>query len=141
MTDPRGRQFGILEDYKINGINSFLQLMDKWEADGKILFELLATIDSMPKESRNPDLVAKFFDFLEMNDLDRFYRGNDQGADRLSCPRARAARPRRMARIWGQKFYLASGNPDEAKKVVDRFDRMEKDADLQGSRPGRANCT
>ena len=125
VTDPRGRQFGILEDYKINGINSFLQLMKKWEADGKILFEMLAAIDSMPKENRNPDLVAKFFDFLEINDLDRFYRGYIKELTPL-LPQGENRPATEMARIWGQKFYLATGNPDEAKKVVDRFDEWKK---------------
>ena len=38
VTDPKGRPFGVLEGYKINGITAFLGLMDKWAADGKQLF-------------------------------------------------------------------------------------------------------
>ncbi len=72
-TDPRGRPFGVLEDYKINGINAFLELMDKWTSDGKRLFPLLARFDAMPKDSPNPSLAGEVLDVLEMSKLGRFY--------------------------------------------------------------------
>ena len=51
VTDAKGRPFGILEGYKINGVTAFLGLMDKWAADGKHLFALLAKFEAMPKDS------------------------------------------------------------------------------------------
>ena len=56
---PKGRPFGIMEDYTINGINAFLELMDKWAADCKTLLELLAKIDACPRTVRMPTLPAR----------------------------------------------------------------------------------
>ena len=72
--DAKGRPFGVLEDYKIGGVNAFLELMDKWEADGKELFEMLAKVDALPKGSGGGELAHKALDFLQLNDLERFYR-------------------------------------------------------------------
>ena len=44
VTDPKGRPFGVLEGYKINGITAFLALMDKWAADGKQLLRLACQV-------------------------------------------------------------------------------------------------
>ena len=50
VTDPRGRPFGVMDDYTLNGVSAFLPLMNKWEADGKTLFDLL----EKSKESTRP---------------------------------------------------------------------------------------
>ena len=126
VTDPRGRQFGILEDYKIGGITAFLQFMDKWAADGKYLFELLATIDAMPKDNKNAGLIAKFFDFLEVNELDRFYRGYIKELTPFLPEGESRPVTEDLAAIWRQKFLLAGANPDAAKNVVDKFDQWKK---------------
>ena len=131
VTDPQGRPFGIMEGYKINGINAFLELMDKWAADGKSLFDLLAKIDAMPKGSANADLVGKVLDFLEMNKLDRFYR--DTIKDLTARLPKGEGRPvtKELAEMWMQRFERATRNPDEVKKVVEEFDQWKKTQDLQ----------
>ena len=75
VTDAKGRPFGVLEDCKISGIKAFLELMTKWTSDRKNLFELLAKVDALPKDSPDSDLMGKALNFLETNKLDRFYRG------------------------------------------------------------------
>ena len=57
--------------------------MDKWAADGKTFFALLAKFDAMPKESPNPDLAGEVLDFLELSKLDRFYRRHAEKGHRL----------------------------------------------------------
>ena len=126
VTDPKGRPFGFLEGYKINGINPFLALMDKWAADGKQLFALLAKFDAMPKESPNADLAGEVLDFLEMSKLDRFYAHTIKKA--IACLPKGEGRPvtKELAEIWMRRLAMAARNPDEAKKVIDEFDQWKK---------------
>jgi len=122
VTDPKGRPFGIMEDYKINGITLFLELMDKWVADRKNLADLLAQVDAMSKDSPDADLGMKFRDFLELNGLDPFYRGY-----LARFPKHEGAPvTKELADQWMQKFQSAAKNPDQAKKIVEEFDRWKK---------------
>ncbi len=126
VTDPKGRPFGIMEDYKINGINAFLELMDKWDADGKSLLDLLARIDALPKESPNSDLVGKALDFLEMSKLDRFY-GHTIKKLTARLPKGEGRPVTKEAyEYWMRTLDRATRNPDQAKKVVDEFDQWKK---------------
>ncbi len=126
VTDAGGRPFGVLEGYKINGINSFLELLDKWEGDGKRLFELLSKIDSEPKDNVSSILAGRLLDFLEINGLNRFYR--DRVAELTARLPTSDGRPvtNELAEMWLRRFALASRNPDEAKTVVAQFDEWKK---------------
>jgi len=126
VTDPKGRPFGVMEDYKINGINAFLELMDKWAVDDKSLFDLLAKIDDLPKESPNSDLIGKALDFLEMNRLDRFY-GHTIKKLTARLPKGEGRPVTKEAfENWMHTLERATRNPDQAKKVVDEFDQWKK---------------
>ena len=126
VTDAKGRPFGVLGGYKINGINPFLALMDKWAANGKQLFALLDKFDAMPEESPNADLAGEVLDFLEMSELDRFYAHTIKRA--TACLPKGEVRPvtKELAEMWMRRMALAARNPDEAKKVVDEFDQWKK---------------
>jgi S1-C subfamily serine protease/thioredoxin-related protein len=123
VADPQGRPFGILEGYKINGINAFLEILGEWQADSKTLFDLLAKTD---KGAADPDLARKALDFLEMNKLERFY------ADAVNKLTARLptseehAVTKEWADHWKQSFWRAAQNPDEAKRIVGEFDQWKK---------------
>ena len=122
-TDPKGRPFGVLEDYKINGIIAFLELLDQWTEDGKTLLTLLAKID---KDGGNSDLAGKAIDFLEMNKLDRFYAHTIKKLAAL-LPKGEGNRVTKEAyEDWVHRFERATRNPDEVRKVVDEFDRWKK---------------
>ena len=129
--DPRGtpHPYGIMEGYSnngINGVNAFLELLDKWRADHASLFELLARADSMPAENADAEQVEKFLDFLEMTKLDRFYRGTMKGlADRLPNGEGRPV-PKEKLDEWALHFEQASGNADALKKLVSKFDEWKK---------------
>ncbi len=126
VTDPKGRPFGVLEDYKINGFNAFLERMDKWEVDRKGLFELLAKVDAMPPDRTNSDLVGKAIDFLESKRLDRFYRGTMKDlAARLPEGEGLPV-PRDRVDEWAMDFQRAGRNADDLKKVMERFDEWKK---------------
>jgi hypothetical protein len=126
VTDYRGYPFGMLEDYKINGLAPFLQLMDEWAVERKYLLALLAATDAMPKESGNPVIVGKALDFIEVNNLQRFYAHTIKKLNaRLPNGRDPAVTDD-LAAMWKQKFHLARGNPDAAKKIVDEFDEWKK---------------
>lgn len=122
VTDPRGYPFGVMEDYKINGVNRFLELMDKWDADRKTLLDLLAKTET----GGEPDLIRKALDFLEMNDLDRFYVHTIKKLT-ARLPAGEGPKVTEEAfKIWEERFKRASKNPDETKKVVEKFDRWKK---------------
>ena len=131
VTDPKGRPFGILEDYKINGVNRFLELMDQWAQDGKTLFELLAKVETMPKESANSDLIEEVFDFLTVNKLDRFYRGKIKELTARLPKGGEHSVTKRQFETWMGRFERATRNPDEAKKVVEAFDEWKKTRTFQ----------
>jgi len=126
VTDPKGRPFGVLEGYKINGITPFLELLDKWATDRKQLFDLLAKLEAAPKESPNPELAGEVLDFLELSKLDRFYAGTIKKAAAF-LPKGEG-RPvtKDLAEMWMRRLALAAKNADEAKKVVDEFDKWKK---------------
>ena len=117
VTDPKGRPFGVLEGYKVNGIAPFLALMDKWSADGKHFLALLAKFEAVPKESPNPDLAGEVLDFLELSKLDRFYAHTIKKA--TACLPEGEGRPvtKELADMWMRRLALAARSPDEAKKV------------------------
>ena len=100
--------------------------MDKWEADHKTLHELLAKVDSLPKDSKDSDVLGKALDFLQMNKLDRFYRGTIK--DMTARLAAGGGRPvtRELAEMWMERFGRAARNPDDLKRVVDEFDQWKK---------------
>ena len=72
VTDPKGRPFGMMEDYKINGINPFMALMDKWDGDRKALLDMLAKTD---KDGGDAETAGRRSIFSKWNDLGRFYGG------------------------------------------------------------------
>jgi S1-C subfamily serine protease len=122
VTDPRGRPFGVLEDYTINGITAFLPLMDKWKHDNTVLFELL----EKSKDSSDSETIAKTLDFLELNKLDRFYGKTAKAlAEKLPNGGAREV-TEQDAEMWGMTFRQAMINPDNVKKDVAAFDRWKE---------------
>jgi hypothetical protein len=131
VMDDKGRPFGVLEDYKIAGINAFLPLMDKWEADRKGLFELLDKVGGMPGDSVDSALVGKVLDFLKKKNLERFYR--DRIEDLAARLRKDESRPIQKETVekWAQDLQRANGNPDELKKVVAGFDQWKKKRTFQ----------
>ena len=72
-----------------------MELMDKWDADRKTLLDMLAKTDQRRRGRR--DLIGKTLDFLEMNDLDRFYEAHDQKAGR-KLPNGEGRRHEEMAK-------------------------------------------
>lgn len=127
VTDSKGRPFGLLEGYKISGINAFLPLMEKWATDSKHFFALLAKFDAMLKDtSPNAELAGEVLDFLELSELDRFYNHTIKKA--MACLPKGEGRPvtKDAADRWKLWFMLASRNSDMAKKTVDKFDRWKK---------------
>ena len=126
VTDPKGRVFGILEDYKIGGVNAFLEFMDKWETDGKGLAEMLARLDSSSGGGEGSELAGQVLDFLELNKLDRFYSAKVKDLQaRVGASGGRQV-TREAYENWMRRFDLASRNADEAKGVVETFDRWKR---------------
>jgi S1-C subfamily serine protease len=134
VTDPKGRPFGVMDGYTLNGVNAFLELMTKWDADNKILTKLLAKVDALSSGTGEADSIGGMLDFLEMNDLDRFYR---PAVEKLTArlPAGGRAVSKTTAALWLERFRLATKNPDQVKQLVAKFDdwkknRTFKDKDL-----------
>ena len=137
VLDPRGKPqpFGIMDGYSINGVSAFLEILDKWDADGKTLHELLAKTGN---GAGNSDLVGETLDFLQMNHLERFYHGTiNELTARLPAGEGRKV-TKEMAQTWMRRFKLAANNSDQAKKVVDEFDQFIKNRTFQDHEMGAA---
>ena len=124
VTDRDARPFGIMEDYTINGVTPFLELMDKWQSDRTTLFAML---DRIKAGGDKPDaaLLKRAISFLEFNKLDGIYRHTIQGwAEKL--PRGESEEvTEQEANAWMMRFAHANANPDNAKKEVEEFDRWK----------------
>lgn len=121
VTDPKGRPFGVMDGYTINGVTAFLPLMDKWEEDSKTLFDLL----ERSKDTSDSELAAKTLDFLELNKLDRFYKGTvKQLTQKLPAGGVREV-TEQEGNVWLAKFRQAMANPDTVKKEVAEFDQWK----------------
>ena len=137
VTDPRGRPFGVMSDYKLNGVTAFLMLMDKWDHDGKTLFDLL----EKSKTSNSSDLINKTLDFLELNELDRFYGKTVKDLSQKLPGGGQREVTEEEAKSWLVRFAEAHLNPDNAKKEVEEFDRwktkhsFKKHADIGAHAP------
>jgi S1-C subfamily serine protease len=123
VTDPEARPYGILQDYKINGVVPFLELMDKWKEDRATLFDLLTQIKESPA---NVELLAKATHFLQMNKLDTIYRNTiEKWAEKLP-KNAGSDVTVDEERMWVENFRRSSKNPDQVRKVVQEFDEWKK---------------
>jgi S1-C subfamily serine protease/thioredoxin-related protein len=127
VTDPKERPFGVMEGYSVNGVNAFLALMAQWDANSKSLFKLLDKVDSLPPGKGDPDAIVKMLDFLQLNDLDRFYAPAIAKLTAL-LPSGASKPPvsKETAELWMEKLKLAMKNTDQAKRLVDRFDEWKK---------------
>jgi thioredoxin-related protein len=124
VTDKDARPFGIMEDYTINGVTSFLALMDKWQSDRTALFDML---DRIKAGGDKPDtaLLKRAISFLELNKLDGIYQHTIQGwADKLPKGEGFEVTDDEY-KSWMLRFYHANSNPDNAKKEVEEFDRWK----------------
>ena len=140
VTDPKGRPFGVLEGYKINGVTAFLGLMDKWAADRKQLFALLAKFDAMPKESpESPTSPARCPRFPGAERAGPVLRPHAQEGRPPAFPTGEG-RPvtKEVAEMWMRSLAMAARNSDEAKKVVDEFDRWKKTRTFKDREMGAA---
>ena len=125
VTDPKGRPFGVLEGYNVNGVTAFLALLDKWAADGKHFFGLFEKFKSMKEDSPDAELAGEVLDFLELSKLDRFYVGTMKKA--VAClPKGERPVTKDAAEMWMRRLAMAARNSDEAKKVVEDFDHWKK---------------
>ena len=124
VTAPDAHPFGIMEDYKINGVIPFLELMDKWQEDRATLFPLLARIGAAEKP--DPKLLKQAISFLRLNKLDRIYRNTIENWS----PHIPAGEidevTQQEGELWLQKLAMATSNPDQVKKIVDEFDEWKK---------------
>jgi thioredoxin-related protein len=124
VTDSSARPYGILEDYTINGVTSFLALMDKWQSDQKILFAML---DKIKAGGDKPDttLLKQAISFLELNKLDGIYAHTIQGwTDKLPKGEAEEVTEQEY-KSWVLRFARAHENPDNAKREVEEFDHWK----------------
>ncbi len=124
VTDPKGRPYGVLEDYKVNGVNAFLGLMDHWKSDSKHFFDLFDRFAAA--QTADPELAGELLDFLEMSKLSRFYAKTIKKANSVAGGENGRPVTKQAAELWMQRFQMAALNPDQARQIVDEFDRWKK---------------
>jgi S1-C subfamily serine protease len=132
VTDADARPYGIMENYKKNGVRAFFELLDRWEKDREPLFTLLERIKAEPNP--DPDLLKKAISFLQIKDLDGIYQHTIQGW-MAKLPASAFEVTQQEAQSWMYQFREAMSNPDEVKRIVDKFDRWKtnrkfKDPDI-----------
>jgi S1-C subfamily serine protease len=121
VTDSRGRPFGVMEDYTINGVTAFLTLMDKWDHDAKTLFSLL----EKSKDSSDSETISETLDFLELSKLDRFYAKTVKSlSEKLPNGGAREVTEHDYE-FWRARLAMAMSNPDNVKKEIEEYDRWK----------------
>jgi len=122
VTDAKGRPFGVLDGYDSTGITTFLKLMNKWSADGKRLFALLAKLDAVSKDKPDPELASDVLDFLDLSNLARFYKHTVNKAMACLPNGERPPVTKEAADVWMRRLMVAARNPEDAKKEVEKFD-------------------